>query len=226
MNLYLVDELHQLLNKNAVEPVTTQKSLGFYNSLYNKIEQLVETYISPQYPEQVLKTDSFTMETPEAIRTSLQPGEELTSTDFKDAYFYIPNQGQSRKYITSRVLPVHSSPNWSVHSTQGGYSSGEGGQMDSTTNSYKYPPVPKRLVIQSQNPPNQSPAYTNSGSYLSGVRLVVQHGEFRTGLQASFRLIGYRFDLKESRVRPTLEGWQILNTKIQKLFSGLICPVW
>ena len=30
-NLYLLESLHQHMNKNAVEPVTTRKSLGFYN---------------------------------------------------------------------------------------------------------------------------------------------------------------------------------------------------
>ena len=33
-NLYLLEALHQLVNKNAVEPVSTQKSLGFYNRLF------------------------------------------------------------------------------------------------------------------------------------------------------------------------------------------------
>ena len=39
------------------------------------------------------------METPETIRTSLQQGEWVTSVDFKDAYFHIPIQEQSRKYL-------------------------------------------------------------------------------------------------------------------------------
>ena len=38
------------------------------------------------------------METPETIRTSLRQGEWVTSVDFKDAYFHIPIQEQSRKY--------------------------------------------------------------------------------------------------------------------------------
>ena len=33
-NLHLLEALHQLVNKNAVEPVATQKSLGFYNRLF------------------------------------------------------------------------------------------------------------------------------------------------------------------------------------------------
>ena len=50
-----------------------------------------------------LKAAKFKMETPETIRTSLQPGEWVTSIDFKDAYFHIPMQEQSRKYLRFHV---------------------------------------------------------------------------------------------------------------------------
>ena len=43
------------------------------------------------------------METPQTIRTSLQQGEWVTSIDFKDAYFHIPIQEQSRKYLRFHV---------------------------------------------------------------------------------------------------------------------------
>ena len=43
------------------------------------------------------------METPETIRTSLQAGEWVTSVDFKDAYFHIPIQSQSRKYMPFHI---------------------------------------------------------------------------------------------------------------------------
>ena len=46
-----------------------------------------------------LKAEKFKMETPETIRTSLQQGEWATSIDSKDAYFYIPIQEPSRKYL-------------------------------------------------------------------------------------------------------------------------------
>ena len=50
-----------------------------------------------------LKTEKFKMETPETIRTSLQGGEWVTSIDFKDAYFHIPIQEQSKKYLRFHV---------------------------------------------------------------------------------------------------------------------------
>ena len=43
------------------------------------------------------------METPKTIRTSLQQGEWVSSIDFRDAYFHIPIQEQSRKYLRFHV---------------------------------------------------------------------------------------------------------------------------
>ena len=34
-----------------------------------------------------------------------------------------------------------------------------------------------------------------------------------------FNFVGHRFDLKEGKVRPTLEYWETLNAKIKKLLS-------
>ena len=50
-----------------------------------------------------LKAEKFKMETLETIRTSLQQGEWVTSIDFRDAYFHIPIQEQSRKYLRFHV---------------------------------------------------------------------------------------------------------------------------
>ena len=40
-----------------------------------------------------------------------------------------------------------------------------------------------------------------------------------------FNSVGYQFDLKEGRVRPTPERWQTLIDKIQSILSGQVCPV-
>ena len=60
-------------------------------------QQPVETGPGPEHLEHLF--ESFKMETPETIRTSLQAGEWVTSIDFKDAYFHIPIHNQSRKYM-------------------------------------------------------------------------------------------------------------------------------
>ena len=111
---HLLEALYQLVNKNAVEPVANQKSLGFYNRLFlvpkpnNRWRPILDLSTLNTF----LNTESFKMETPETMRTSLQTGEWVTSIDFKDAYFHIPIHSQSRKYMRflSRVGPTSSKP--------------------------------------------------------------------------------------------------------------------
>ena len=62
-------------------------------------QQPVETGPGPKHLNTFLNTESFKMETPETIRTSLHSGEWVTSIDFKDAYFHIPIHSLSRKYM-------------------------------------------------------------------------------------------------------------------------------
>ena len=40
-----------------------------------------------------------------------------------------------------------------------------------------------------------------------------------------FYFVGYQFDLQEGKVRPTLDQWRILTTKIRDLLTGSTCPV-
>ena len=90
-NLNLLEALYQLVNKNAVEPVENQNSLGFYNRFFlvpkpnNRWRPILDLSTLNSF----LNTESFKMEIPETIRTSLQAGEWVTSLDFKDAYFHI-----------------------------------------------------------------------------------------------------------------------------------------
>ena len=104
-NLKLLEALHQLMDKTAIELVHKQVSLGFFNRLFlvpkpnNKWRPILD--LSNLNP--FLKTEKFKMETPETIRTSLQKGEWVTSIVFKDAYFHIPIQEQSRKYLRFHI---------------------------------------------------------------------------------------------------------------------------
>ena len=68
----------------------------------SQTQQLVETYTGPQCLEQIFKTGSFKMETPETIKTSLHAGEWVTSIDFR-RILHIPIQSHSRKYIWFHV---------------------------------------------------------------------------------------------------------------------------
>ena len=96
------------------------------------------------------------------IRTTLQQWEWVTSIDFKDAYFHIPIQEQSRTFQIScpgSDIPVQSTVFWSVHCTHGAHCSSKGVETDGHTHGYNNPPVLRRLVGESHIPPGLSPAY-------------------------------------------------------------------
>ena len=104
-NSYLLEALHQLIDKNAVELVKHQTSLRFFNRLFlvPKPNNQWRPILDLGNLNFFLEAEKFKMETPETIRTSLRQGEWVTSIDFKDAYFHIPIQEQSRKYLRFHV---------------------------------------------------------------------------------------------------------------------------
>ena len=101
---HLLEALYQLVNKNAVEPIANENSLGFYNQLFLVPNNRWRPVLDLNTLNTFLNTESFKMETPETIRTSLQVGEWVTYIDFKDAYFHIPIHSQSRKYMRFYIL--------------------------------------------------------------------------------------------------------------------------
>ena len=153
------------------------------------------------------------METPVNIKTSLQIGEWVTSIDFKDAYIHIPIHTQSWKYLRFHVQG-QSYQFWPVHSPCNGiHSSGEGGITDGFTQRYNNSPVPRRLVGQSQIPPSLSPACIDPSCLCRDLGWIVNIDKSELEHKQVFDFIGYQFDLREGRVRPTLECWQILSLK-------------
>ena len=99
---HLLEALYQLVNKNAVELVANQNSLGVCNRLFlvPKPNNRWRPVLDLSTLNTFLNTESFKMET---IRTSLQVGEWVTSIDFKDAYCHIPIHSQSRKYMRFHI---------------------------------------------------------------------------------------------------------------------------
>ena len=85
-------------------------------------------------------------------------------------------------------IPIQSSAFRSVHSTLGVHCSSKGGETDGHTQGYKNPPVPRRLVGESQIPPNLSPTYPNASQDMPGSRLAGEFGKIRAGAQTSLQL--------------------------------------
>ena len=97
----LADCIQSLLSKNTIERVENVKSLGFYSCLFlvPKPHQRWRPVIDLSRLNTFLHVEMFKMETPESIRTSLVPGEWVSSIDLSESYLHIPIHPNSRKYL-------------------------------------------------------------------------------------------------------------------------------
>ena len=102
-------------------------------------------------------------------------------------------------------ISIQSSALWSVHSTLGVHCDSKGGETDGHSQGYKDPPVPGRLVGESQIPPGLSPAYSGSSENMPRTRLADELRKVRTGAQADFRFCRLPFR-PQGRSGPTHTG--------------------
>ena len=230
-NLDLLEALHQLVSKNTVELVQNKKSLGFFNRLFlvpkpnNKWRPILDLSKLNLF----LKTEKFKMETPETIRTSLQQGEWISSIDFKDTFFHIPIQEQSRKY-----LRFH---------TQGQTYQFKALPFGLSTAPLEFTVIVKEVKLMAihrgiwihqylddwlvratshQACLQHTPDLVQMCQQLGWV---VNFEKSELEPKQIFNFVGYQFDHRDGRGRPTLDRWQSLQEKIQALLSLLACPV-
>ena len=176
-----------------------------------------------------LKTEKFKMETPETIRTSLQQGEWVTSIDFKDAYFHIPIQEQSRKYLRFHV--------------QGRTYQFKALPFGLSTAPLEFTVVAKEVKLMAIHKGIRIHQYLDDWLVRARSRQAcLQHTRdlvrlcqnlgWLVNLEKSelepkqiFDFVGYQFDLKAGWVRPTPDRWQNLQDKILEIVSLPTCPV-
>ena len=231
-NLNLLEALHQLMNKNAIELVHKHNSLGFFNRLFlvpkpnNKWRPILDLSNLNLF----LKAEKFKMETPETIRTSLQQGEWVTLIDFKDAYFHIPIQEQSRKYLRFHV--------------QGQTYQFKALPFGLSTAPMEFTVIAKEVKLMAIHKGIRIHQYLDDWLVrATSHRLCLKHTQtletvcqklgWLVNMEKSelvpkqvFNFVGYQFDLESGRVRPTPDRWQSLQEKILNLLSLPACPVW
>ena len=208
----LLEALYQLMNKNAVEPVANQNSLGFYNRLFlvpkpnNRWRPILDLSTLNTF----LNTESFKMETPETIRTSLQLGEWVTSIDFKDTYFHIPIHSQSRKYMRFHI--------------QGKSYQFKALPFGLSTAPMEFTVVAKEVKLMALQRGIRIHQYLDNWLVrATSHQTCLQHTQTLVALcrelgwlvkkseldpKEVFNFVGYQFDLREGKVRPTPEHWQ------------------
>ena len=197
-----------------------QSDLGFYNRLFlvpkpnNKWRPILDLSNLNQF----LKVEKFKMETPETIRTSLLQGEWVTSEDFKDAYFHILIQEQSRKYlrfqIQDRTYQFKALP------------------FGLSTAPMEFTVVAKKVKLMA--------IHKGIGIHQYLDDWLVRAKSLQTCLRHTQMLVkicqdlGWLVNLEKSElepkqifgwVRPTPDRWQSLQEKIQALLLLPACPV-
>ena len=230
-NSYLLEALHQLMDKHAIELVRNQTSLGFFNRLFlvpkpnNKWRPILDLSKLNIF----LKVEKFKMETPETIRTSLQKREWVTSVDFKDAYFHIPIQEQSRKYLRFHI--------------QGRTYQFKALPFGLSTAPMEFTVLAKEVKLMAMHKGIRIHQYLDDWLVRAGSQQVCLHHTqtlvkmcqelgWLVNMEKSelepkqiFDFVGYQFDLRTGRVRPTMDRWQSLQVKIQALLLLPACPV-
>ena len=169
------------------------------------------------------------METPETIRTSLQQGEWVTSLDFKDAYFHVPIQEQSRKYLRFHV--------------QGRTYQFKALPFGLSTAPMEFTVIAKEVKLMSSHQGIRTHQYLDDWLVRAKSHQVcLQHTQILVKLcqrlgwlvnlekselepKQVFDFVGYRFDLRSGRVRPSPDRWQSHQDKIQVLLVLPACPV-
>ena len=169
------------------------------------------------------------METPETIRTSLQQGEWVTSIDFKDAYFHIPIQEQSRKYLRFHV--------------QGQTYQFKALPFGLSTAPLEFTVLAKEVKLMAIHKGIRIHQYLDDWLVRARSHQVcLQHTQdlvkicqelgWLVNLDKSelepkqiFDFVGYQLDLKAGRVRPTPDRWQNLQDKVSEILSLPACPV-
>ena len=229
-NLNLLEALHQLMDKNAIELVDKQVSLGFFNRLFlvpkpNKWRPILDLSDLNFF----FKTEKFKMETPETIRTSLQKGEWVTSIDFKDAYFHIPIQEQSRKYLRFHF--------------QGQTYQFKALPFGLSTAPMEFTIIAKEVKLMAIQNGIRIHQYLDDWLVrATSHRVCLQHTQVLVRMcrhlgwlvnvekselepKQVFNFVGYQFDLESGWVRPTPDRWQSLQEKILELISRPACSV-
>ena len=176
-----------------------------------------------------LKVEKFKMETPETIRTSLQQGEWVTSIDFKDAYFHIPIQERSRKYLRFHV--------------QGQTYQFKALPFGLSTAPVEFTVVAKEVKLMAIHKGIRIHQYLDDWlvramshqvcpQHTQDLVKLCQELGWLVNLEKSelepkqiFNFVGCQFDLKAGRVRPTPDWWQNLQDKISEILSLPACPV-
>ena len=217
--------IQSLLSKNAIERVENVKSLGFYSRLFlvPKPHQRWRPVIDLSSLNTFLHVEKFKMETPESIRTSLIPGEWVSSIDLSDAYLHIPIHPNSRKYLSfcykSQVFQFTSLPFGLATAPQVFTMIVKEVKLMALSRGLRLHQYLDDWLIRSQS---QEEAQVNTQAVVDltqSLGWIINQEKSELKPTQVFSFVGYEYHLDSALVKSTQEKWLKLQDLILRLKS-------
>ena len=210
---------------------TKSKLTGFLQPAIfgTQTQQPVETGPGPEHLEHLFEHRVVQDGDPRDNKNLPTGREWVTSIDFTDAYFHIPIHNQSSKYMRFHL--------------QGRSYQFKALPFGLSTAPMEFTVVAKEVKLMALQKGIRIHQYLDDWLVRASTHdTCLQHTQTLVTLcqelgwlvnkekselvpKQVFNFVGYQFDLKEGRVRPTEERWQTLTDKIKSILSDPVCPV-
>ena len=217
--------IQSLLSKNAIERVENVKSLGFYSRLFlvPKPHQRWRPVIDLSRLNTFLHVEKFKMETPESIRTSLVPGEWVSSIDLSDAYLHIPIHPNSRKYLRfcykAQVFQFTSLPFGLATAPQVFTMIVKEVRLMALSRGLRIHQYLDDWLIRSQSQEESQRDTQAVVDLTQSLGWIINQEKSELKPTQVFSFVGYEYHLDSALVRPTHERWLKLQDLILRLKS-------
>ena len=217
--------IQSLLSKNAIERVENVKSLEFYSRLFlvPKPHQRWRLVIDLSRLNTFLHIEKFKVETPESIRTSLIPGQWVSSIDLSDAYLHIPIHPNSRKYLRfchrSQVFQFTSLPFGLATAPQVFTMIVKEVKLMALSRGLRLHQYLDDWLIRSQS---REEAQVNTQAVVDltqSLGWIINQEKSELKPTQVFSFVGYEYHLDWALVKPTQERWLKLQDLILQLKS-------
>ena len=229
-NLKLLEALHQLMDKNAIELVHKKVSLGFFNRLFlvpkpeNKWRPILRPKQSEFFPQDRKIQDGDT-----GNHQNISPEGRMDNLRRLQGRLHIPIQERSRKYLRFHI--------------QGQTYQFKALPFGLSTAPMEFTIIAKEVKLMATHTGIRIHQYQDDWLVrATSHQVCLQHTQtllkmcqrlgWLVNVEKSelkpkqiFNFVGYQFDLQSGRVRPTPDRWQNLQDKILALISLPACSV-
>ena len=123
------------------------------------------------------------------------------------------------------ILPVQSPTLWSIHSPHGVHSGGQRGQTMALQKGIRTHEYLDDWLVRASTHDTCLQHTQTLVKLCQELGWLVNKEKSELVPKQVFNFVGYQFDLKEGKVRPTGERWQTLTDKITSILSDPVCPV-